>query len=204
VIVLVRPVLVRPVLVRLVLAVAAAIAVAPASAQNLPAVNVPGRAQQAQPMPIQATPLPVPSTAPQLQPGQFLPAVPPPVTTTPLPAAPLPDARPSSPRAAPLPAVQSEWVPRDKVDLRLIDKVMARTTSMAGKVGETQIFGPLTVLVRHCVVRPADQAPDAAAFLEIGEAGKPLIFRGWMVLSVPHLALLEHPTHDIRLGACPP
>ena len=155
-----------------------------------PAVNVPGRGQQAQPMPA--------PTGPQLQPGQFLPATPP------APGIAAPPPGPAAPSAAPIAPVQSEWLVQGTAELRALDKVMARTSTLTAKVGETVRFGPLSVLVRECVIRPPDRPQDAAAFLEISEAARPPVFRGWMLLSLPQLALVEHPTHDIRLAACRP
>ena len=60
------------------------------------------------------------------------------------------------------------------------------------------------MVVRECVIRPPVRPQDAAAFLEISAPGQPSVFRGWMLLSLPQLALVEHPTHDIRLAACKP
>lgn len=154
-----------------------------AAAQGLPSVTVPGQGQSSQTLP---APLP----------GQTLPNVPPPS------AAPAPI--PAPPAAAPIQPVQSEWVAMPAIELRVIDKVMARTTALAGRVGDTLQAGPLAVLVRACIVRPPDQAPDAAAFLEIGESGRPPMFHGWMIRSVPQLAVLEHPTIDVRLAGCRP
>ncbi len=168
------------------------------TALQAPSAQVPPRGA------IQSTPLPPPPVGAQLQPGQVLPAVPPPPGSSPPGASPAPDAAPAAPQGAPLQAVNAEWVPRGRVELRGLDKVMARATTLTGKVGETLQFGPLTILVRHCVVRPPDQPPDAAAFLEIAETGKPPFFRGWMIHSVPQIGLLEYPTHDIRLGGCLP
>ncbi len=166
----------------------------PALAQA-PAINVPGQGQRAQPMPAPA--------GPQLQPGQFLPTTPPaPGTVPPLPG-------PAIPSPAPLAPVQSDWIAQRMVELRATDKVMARTTTLTAQLGETIRFGPLSVVVRECVIRPPDRPQDAAAFLEInqiarGEGGRGPVFRGWMLLSLPQLALVEHPTHDIRLAACKP
>lgn len=161
-------------------------AILPAHAQA-PAVNVPGRGQQVQPMP-----------PPLLQPGQFLTTTPPAMDTT------TPSLGPATPGTAPIAPVQNEWVSQSTAELRAIDKVMARTTTLTAKVGETVRFGPLSVLVRDCVIRPPDRAQDAAVFLEISAPGRPSVFRGWMLLSLPQLALVEHPTHDVRLAACRP
>ncbi len=171
------------------LLVLAALSAAPAHAQA-PTVTVPGRGQQAQPMP--------PATGPQLQPGQVLPAVPP------APGSVAPPPGPASPSAAPVAPVLGEWIAQATAELRATDKVMARTTSLTVRVGEPVRFGPLTVVVRSCVVRPPDRVADAAAYLEISEGTAVQLFRGWMVLSLPQLALVEHPTHDIRLFACRP
>ena len=145
----------------------------------------------------QTPPSRTPPAAPTLQPGQFLPAVPPAPGT----AAPPPG--PAIPGIAPVAPVQGEWVAQGTADLRAVDKVMARTTSLTAKVGDTVRVGPLSVVVRSCVVRPPDRAPDAAAFLDITEGDRP-VFRGWMVLSEPQLALVEHPTQDVRLAGCRP
>jgi hypothetical protein len=139
-----------------------------------------------------------PPVGAQLLPGQALPAVPPAPGSTPAPAG------PATPRIAPVAPVQAEWVPQATAELRAIDKVMARTTTLTLKPGESVRFGPLTVTVRGCVVRPPDRAPDAAAFLEIAEGANPALFRGWMIASQPQLSLVEHATHDIRLFACLP
>lgn len=148
--------------------------------------------------PVQVVPLspdPAPAApAPQLPapqiftPGAALPAQPMP--------APVPGAIP-----APAPAAPSVWVAQAGAELRGVDKVTARTAALSAKPGEALRFGPLSVVLRQCVVRPADQAADAAAFLEISEGARP-VFRGWMILSQPQLALVEHPTHDIRLFGC--
>jgi hypothetical protein len=139
-----------------------------------------------------------PPAGAQLLPGQALPAVPPAPGTTPAPAG------PATPSIAPVAPVQAEWVAQGTAELRAIDKVMARTTTLTLKPGETVRFGPLTVTLRSCVVRPPDRAPDAAAFLEIADGANPALFRGWMIASQPQLALVEHATHDIRLYACRP
>lgn len=162
---------------------------APVQVLPLPGVATPGAGQTAQPLP--------PPAGPQLQPGQFLPAVPPAPGTTPAPAG------PATPSLAPVTPVQSEWVAQGSAELRGVDKVMARTTPLAARPGETLRFGPLSVVVRSCIARPPDRPADAAAFVEVSEGNRE-VFRGWMVLSQPQLGLVEHATHDIRLFACRP
>lgn len=156
----------------------------PATAQSLLGQSRPGGAPA------------TPPAGPQLQPGQVLPATPPASVPAPAP--------PAAPSIAPVAPVQAEWQPAATAELRAIDKVMARTTTLTAKPGETLRFGPLSVTVRACVIRPPDRAPDSAAYLEVAEGTSPPLFRGWMVASQPQLALVEHATHDVRLFACRP
>jgi hypothetical protein len=180
-------------------ALLAAMLALPAGAQSLLGQSRPGGtapAPQVQTAPLPSV-QPAPPSGPQLQPGQFLPATPPAPGTIPAPAG------PATPSIAPVAPVQAEWLPHATAELRAIDKVMARTTTLTAKPGETLRFGPLAITVRSCVIRPPDRAPDAAGYLEISE-GTTQVFRGWMIASQPQLALVEHATHDVRLFACKP
>jgi len=170
---------------------------APVQTLPLPGVSTPGAGQQAQPMPPS---LPQPA-GPQLQPGQFLPAVPPAPGS---PASPATPPAAVAPAPAPVAPVAQEWVAQGSAELRGIDKVMARTTTLTLKTGETVRFGPLSVTLRGCVVRLGDRPADAAGFVEVAEGSAAPLFRGWMILSQPQLAVVEHATHDVRLFACRP
>jgi hypothetical protein len=157
---------------------------APVQAIPLPAIVVPTQPSPAPPPPAagQAQPLPAPQ--------------PPPPAATPTP--------PTPTQAGPVTVLSAPWVSQPTAELRGIDKVTARTTTLTAKMGETIRFGPLTVTIRGCAIRPPDHPADATAFLEVAEGTAAPFFRGWMILSQPQLALIEHPTHDIRLHACRP
>ena len=136
---------------------------------------------------VTVAPAPVPAVTPT-------PAATPPPAPTPTP----------TPIPAPSPAPTSQdWLPRPGVTLLALDKVTARATVLTGKTDEPLRFGTLNILVRSCLVRPPDRAADATAFLEVTERGttQPL-FRGWMLLSAPSIAVIEHPVYDIRLAGC--
>ena len=76
-------------------------------------------------------------------------------------------------------------------------------TALQARVGQPVRYGSLTITVRGCVVRPPDQAPDSAAFVEVADShpGGPG-FRGWMIASAPALGMMEHPLYDLRVVAC--
>jgi len=112
----------------------------------------------------------------------------------------------AQPVPAPIPApsaIPPAWVARATAELQILDKVNARASVQAVPVGGSIRVGPLTVAVQACAVRPPDQAPDAAAFLQVteGQAAQPF-FRGWMFAANPMVAIVEHPIFDIRVVNC--
>ena len=95
------------------------------------------------------------------------------------------------------------WLPRGTAEITALDKVRAAPTTLVVPVGESVRYGSLTIKVRGCVVRPADQARDAAAFLEVVDSQPGgTSFNGWMIAGAPALGVLEHPLYDLRVASC--
>jgi hypothetical protein len=103
-------------------------------------------------------------------------------------------------------AAQAEWQPRRIAELQALDKVTARTARLEAGLDQPVRYGTLTITVRACRARPADEVPDAAAFLEIrdsrAEASAPPAFRGWMFANNPSVSMLEHAVYDVRVLGC--
>src|SRR3984957_7115224 len=74
------------------------------------------------------------------------------------------------------------------------------------EVGETVQFGALRVKTDACYTRPATEAANTDAFVEVdeitlqGEVKR--IFSGWMFAASPGLHGVEHPIYDIWLNDC--
>jgi len=55
-------------------------------------------------------------------------------------------------------------------------------------------------------VTPPEEAPEAAAFLDVNEIKPGLaeanVFRGWMFASSPALSAMENPVYDLWLVGC--
>ena len=187
----------------------APVLVAPASIPIAPVVTPPPVPAPAVQMPIIRTPTvqaPI-VQAPVVQaPVVQAPIVQAPIVQTPAVSAPAPAVQvPSAPQVAVTGPGAADWMARPGVVLQGLDKVTARVTALNGKVGEAMRFGALAVVVRSCVVRPAEMAADAAAFVEVTERGAAApLFRGWMVVSNPGLGVIEHPVYDLRLTGCRP
>jgi len=105
--------------------------------------------------------------------------------------------------APPPPPGPPLWQARATVELRVLDKVNARASTLAGRVGQVFKFGFLTISARACVVPPPEVPADSAAFLDIVDSRPDAPrFHGWMFASSPSVSMLEHPIYDVRVTAC--
>jgi hypothetical protein len=185
----------------------------------LPAPNRPLPGQgSALPGPVQSQPLPpLPGTtvvpqspavavAPPPQPGQG--AAPP--------AGQAPGQR--QPKAPPQPAATlqpgdevvteppAQKILNKKASFSGLDKITGRIINFDEEIGETVQFGALRVKTDACYTRPATEAANTDAFVEVdeitlqGEVKR--IFSGWMFAASPGLHGVEHPIYDIWLTDC--
>lgn len=101
---------------------------------------------------------------------------------------------------------QAGWERRQIAELQALDKVSARVSVFPVPVGQTMRFSTLTIFVRACHVRPREEVPDAAAWMEVLDeragAGAPPVFTGWMFAAAPAVNMLEHPVYDLRVLTC--
>lgn len=87
-----------------------------------------------------------------------------------------------------------------------LDKITGRIVSFEVGIGETVQFGSLQLTPRACYTRPATEAPNTTAFLEVDEvsaiSGAERLFTGWVFAASPGLHGIEHPVYDIWLTDC--
>src|ERR1700724_1919957 len=87
-----------------------------------------------------------------------------------------------------------------------LDKITGRIINFDEDIGETGQFGALRVKTDACYTRPATEAANTDAFVEVdeitlqGEVKR--IFSGWMFAASPGLHGIEHPIYDIWLTDC--
>jgi hypothetical protein len=164
--------------------------------------NNPQAARPDQPPPLGVTP-----SQPQ-QPG---------VANAPPPGAPNPNAK-QAPRNAPPPAATlqpgdevvteppAQKIANKKATFSGLDKITGRIINFDSDIGETVQFGALRVKTNACYTRPATEAANTDAFVEVdeitlqGEVKR--IFSGWMFAASPGLHGVEHPIYDIWLTDC--
>jgi hypothetical protein len=172
-----------------------------------PAVARPGSPVEVQPLP----PPPGASVAPPAGPGQAYPQRP--LVPTP-PGQRGASAPPPAPAAAAPPPPEDDTVveaPTPHIDNRRavfagLDKITGRTTTFDAAIGETVQFGALQVTPRACYTRPATEATNTDAFVEVDEVTLQgdikRIFTGWMFAASPGLHAVEHPIYDVWLTDC--
>jgi hypothetical protein len=184
----------------------------------LPAPTRPYQGQQgsAMPGPVTSQPLPPPpgtTVVPQNAPPAV--AITPPDATrggaAPPPAAALPKNVPQTPASLqPGDEVVTEppaqKIINKKASFSGLDKITGRIINFDEDIGETVQFGALRVKTDACYTRPATEAANTDAFVEVdeitlqGEVKR--IFSGWMFAASPGLHAVEHPIYDIWLTDC--
>ena len=194
--------------------------VLPAPNRPLPGQNVPPPGSvQSQPL----APPPGTTVVPQnVQPGI---AVAPPqpgqgVAVAPPGANPLPGLAPGQKQPKGVPQAPATLQPGDEVvteppaqkivnkkaSFSGLDKITGRIINFDEDIGETVQFGALRVKTDACYTRPATEAANTDAFVEVdeitlqGEVKR--IFSGWMFAASPGLHGVEHPIYDIWLTDC--
>jgi len=170
------------------------------------------------PPPVQTQPLAPPPGATAAPPGQ-----PPPATAAapnPLPGVPpgqrQPRTAPGQPPPPPAATVQpgdeivtappAQKVVNKQAVFAGLDKITGRIIKFDVDMAETVQFGALRVKPHACYTRPATEAANTDAFVEVdeitlqGEVKR--IFSGWMFAASPGLSGVEHPIYDVWLTDC--
>lgn len=106
----------------------------------------------------------------------------------------------------PLASAQCAGIAKNNAKMQAMDKITGRVSVINVPVDGEVKFGSLSIVVRSCKTRPAEEAPDNFAFVDITDKnlkGDELnIFKGWMISSSPATHAVEHPIYDVWLLQC--
>lgn len=90
--------------------------------------------------------------------------------------------------------------------MQAMDKITGHVSVINVPVNGSVKFGSLSIVVRSCKTRPAEEAPENFVFADITDKslkGEEInIFKGWMLSSSPATNALEHPIYDVWLLQC--
>lgn len=90
--------------------------------------------------------------------------------------------------------------------MQAMDKVTGRVSKIIVPVNSEVTFGDFSLVIRSCKKRPAEEAPENFAFVDVTDKSfgdqEYNIFRGWMLSSTPGINAIEHPIYDVWLLEC--
>ena len=93
------------------------------------------------------------------------------------------------------------------VEIKALDKITAKTSTLSIKLGEEKYFGNLKIKPLKCKTSNIDQSPDTVAYLQVVDVSdkknnQVFVFNGWTFASSPTLRSLDHAIYDLWLLGC--
>jgi hypothetical protein len=93
-----------------------------------------------------------------------------------------------------------------EVTILALDKITAKSYKHKIKIGDSIVFGRITILPLFCWKTLPGEIPENKALLKVTEKfidkDDEELFYGWMFSSSPGLSSLEHPMYDITILDC--
>ena len=93
------------------------------------------------------------------------------------------------------------------INLKVLDKITAKTTAIRLSVGEKKLFGPLRIKVLKCQLSESNDFIDTVAYLQVKDLStkdnnQVFLFNGWTFASSPTLQSIDHPIYDLWITSC--
>lgn len=117
----------------------------------------------------------------------------------------VPGTAPNGPAVAAVMPMTNDWTPGKTAEIGVLDKVDGGIANLNIPVGGHVLSGDLQISVLACVMRPGNELPDAAIFLNVqstADKGASPIFHGWMVRSIPAAAVVGDDSETLRVANC--
>ena len=103
----------------------------------------------------------------------------------------------------------SKSLNNDKVyiNLKALDKITAKTSSIRLAVGDKKFFGPLEIKALKCQLSEGKDASDVVAYIQVKDLSakdnnRVFLFNGWTFASSPTLQSIDHPIYDLWITSC--
>ena len=103
----------------------------------------------------------------------------------------------------------SKSVKNDKVyiNLKALDKITAKTSSIRVAVGDKKFFGPLEIKALKCQLSEGKDTSDTVAYIQVKDLSskdnnRVFLFNGWTFASSPTINSIEHSIYDLWLLNC--
>ena len=92
-------------------------------------------------------------------------------------------------------------------DIKILDKISSKNTSLKLKNGELIKFKDLSIKSLKCKNSEFDDNPEITAYIQVRDLTKKnkddvFVFNGWIFSSSPSITPFDHPVYDIWLVGC--
>ena len=93
------------------------------------------------------------------------------------------------------------------VNIKTLDKITAKTSSLKLAIGEKNFFGPLEILALKCQLSDNESTSDTVAYIQVKDLSakdnnQVFLFNGWTFSSSPTLRSIDHPVYDLWITGC--
>jgi hypothetical protein len=93
------------------------------------------------------------------------------------------------------------------INLKALDKITAKTSSIRLAIGDKKFFGPLEIKALKCQLSESNESLDAVAYLQVRDLStkdndQVFLFNGWTFASSPTLRSIDHPIYDLWITSC--
>ena len=93
------------------------------------------------------------------------------------------------------------------INLKALDKITAKTSTIRLAVGEKKFFGALEIKALKCQLSENNDSTDTVAYLQVKDLStrdnnQVFLFNGWTFASSPTLQSIDHPIYDLWITSC--
>ena len=93
------------------------------------------------------------------------------------------------------------------INLKALDKITAKTSTIRLAVGEKKFFGALEIKALKCQLSENNDSTDTVAYLQVKDLStkdnnQVFLFNGWTFASSPNLQSIDHPIYDLWVISC--
>tara|TARA_B100000686_G_scaffold318088_1_gene367438 strand:+ start:229 stop:765 length:537 start_codon:yes stop_codon:yes gene_type:complete len=93
------------------------------------------------------------------------------------------------------------------INLKALDKITAKTSSIRLAVGDKKYFGPLEIKALKCQLFEGQNVQDTVAYIQVKDLSNKdnnqvFLFNGWTFASSPTLQSIDHPVYDLWITSC--
>ena len=93
------------------------------------------------------------------------------------------------------------------INLKALDKITAKTSSIRVALGAKKFFGPLEIKALKCQLSEDKDTSDTVAYIQVKDLSskdnnRVFLFNGWTFASSPTLQSIDHPIYDLWITSC--